>query len=177
MKKGMIKEFTKIGRVLKTHGLEGGLVIDIDPAYLELFGSSRFVFLDLNGSIVPFLIEGVQQEDPLIIFLEDITDPESAAQIAPADLLLPSHEVPDAPSREEGPDFSWATGFTVVSGEQVMVGQILRVESYPQQSMAFVSWQGREIMLPLHDELIMEVDDAAKSIKLEIAEGLLDLQD
>ena len=149
MKKGTITEFTKIGRVLKTHGLDGGLVIEIDRPYLDLFRSSGFVFLDLNGSIVPFSVEGVQMDEPLIIFLEDITDPESAAQIAPTDLLLPSHEVPVVHSGTESSDFSWATGFTVISGEQVRIGQIVRIESYPQQSMAFVSSMGLSYTRPV----------------------------
>ena len=170
-----ITEFRKIGQTLKTHGLEGGIVVHVEGDFMEFFLASEFVFLDLNGSIVPFYVEDIQQDDPMIIFLEDISDPESAASIVPADILLPSGLVPVIQSVSELADFGWTEGFTVFGNEGEKVGEVIRVENYPRQTMAFVSRHGREVMLPLHEDLIMDVDKDAMSLTLDIPEGLLDL--
>ena len=52
---------------------------------------------------------------------------------------------------------------------------ILRTEEYPQQLMAVIDIAGREVLVPLNDQLITDIDKDAKIIRMQIPEGLLDL--
>ncbi len=41
--------------------------------------------------------------------------------------------------------------------------------------MAIVETNGKEMMIPLHDQLIVDIDKDQKVIRMEIPEGLLEL--
>ena len=54
-------------------------------------------------------------------------------------------------------------------------GPIVRVDAYPQQEMAIVRYQGREVLVPLREDWIQALDAARKVVRMELPDGLLDL--
>jgi len=55
-----------------------------------------------------------------------------------------------------------------------IVGEIIRVEEYPQQLMAIVLDQDdQELLIPLHESLIKEISHETKMIKMDLPEGLI----
>jgi 16S rRNA processing protein RimM len=45
----------------------------------------------------------------------------------------------------------------------------------PQQEMAFVIHNGREVLIPLNESLIVSVDRENKTLLMDLPEGLLDM--
>jgi 16S rRNA processing protein RimM len=44
----------------------------------------------------------------------------------------------------------------------------------PQQEMAFLDYRGREVLIPLNEQLIISIDETQKHILMDLPEGLLD---
>ncbi|MNT82127.1 16S rRNA-processing protein RimM [compost metagenome] len=55
------------------------------------------------------------------------------------------------------------------------LGEILEVNEYPQQFVATVLYQETEILFPLNEDFIVEIDDEEKILTLDLPEGLLDV--
>lgn len=56
-------------------------------------------------------------------------------------------------------------GFIVHDQTIGELGEIIEINEYPQQFVAVVSYKFKEIMFPLNDDLIVEVDEKKESLK------------
>jgi len=64
---------------------------------------------------------------------------------------------------------------TVVHDQELgLVGSIEAIESYPQQEIMIVAYQDRQVMIPLHPDLIIEMIPGERLV-MDLPEGLLDV--
>jgi 16S rRNA processing protein RimM len=61
----------------------------------------------------------------------------------------------------------------VIEGNEI--GVITDIEIMPMQELFVVDMGGREVLIPFVDDFIEDIDDEAKTITLNLPEGLLDL--
>ncbi len=80
------------------------------------------------------------------------------------------------PNRDDD-DFHYndLKGFIVSDETHGELGEILEVNEYPQQFVATVSYKGKEILFPLNDDMIIEIDEDARTLLVDLPDGLLDL--
>ena len=64
------------------------------------------------------------------------------------------------------------TAIDNISGE---IGIIKEVYEYPMQMIAKCLVDGKEILFPLNDDIVIEIDEEEKKIFVELPEGLLDV--
>lgn len=147
----------------------------VEDKYKSYLQAGLFVFLDLNGSKVPYKIADVEEGQHLVMLLEDIRGKDESDSLAGKEIWIPVGQVKERHLRsprslkEKWEDYSILDN---ASGQQY---SILRTEEYPQQLMAVIEINGREILIPLNDHLITDIDRDAKCIHIDIPEGLLDL--
>lgn len=55
------------------------------------------------------------------------------------------------------------------------MGEILEVKEYPQQFLATVNYKETEVLIPLNEAFILEIDMDKKVVKFDLPEGLLEL--
>ena len=55
------------------------------------------------------------------------------------------------------------------------VGVIEEILDMPQQEMTLIRYKKREVLIPLNEELILEIDEKKKQVMVDLPEGLLDL--
>jgi 16S rRNA processing protein RimM len=170
-----VKEFFLIGKTLKSHGTAGYLRLMIEDRFKSYVQPGSFVFLDLDGSRVPFRIADVDEGQHFVMLLEDINGKQESDTLTGKELWVPMEQVKPRHQkslrniREQWEDYrihDQASGIDY---------PILRTEEFPQQLMAVIDIRGREVLVPLNDQLIIDVDKAQKVISMEIPEGLLDL--
>lgn len=165
-----------IGQTKKTHGAQGEVKVEIKEQYLEDFAQADVVFIKIQGKPVPFFIENIRDAGDLLLKLEEINSPTQAKEFTSKEIFL---RVEDVSSIEEEAEdkfnFAEFTGFLLEGVEQGMIGKIIEVQQYPQQELALVNFQGREILIPLHPELVVQVNKKSKKLVLHLPEGLLDL--
>ena len=55
------------------------------------------------------------------------------------------------------------------------LGNILEVLEYPMQMIARCSVNGKEVLFPLNDEIVLEIHDKERKIVVDLPDGLLDV--
>ena len=70
-------------------------------------------------------------------------------------------------------EYAFAEGFMVQDVNLGDLGKILSVEEFPQQEMAFVDYKGKEILIPMIDAFIIEIDKKENRILVELPETCL----
>ena len=167
------KEFIDIGFVRKAHGFRGHAKIVVEDEFIDDLLEMEFVFLDMDGCKVPFYIESLEENKDLVMKLEHISNPEILLPFHQKRLYLTRDSLQHALSflelKERG---SRLAGISIIDAEGGLVGVIERVEEYPQQLMAVVRHKDKgEILIPLHDKLILAMSD--KEIKMDLPDGLV----
>jgi 16S rRNA processing protein RimM len=166
--------YTEIGHTKKTRGVGGELKVDIKDPFVEAFMQAEVIFLELQGGPVPFFVEQIRQAGDLLVKLDEIDTPEEAVALTGKPIYMPDEEL-DGGAVTGGLDLSILEGFSIIDEALGPVGRIEEVLELPQQMVAVVTYQDREVLIPLTDELITGVDPEARTLHMSLPEGLLEL--
>lgn len=170
-----VRDFFLIGKALKSHGTSGQLRLMVEDRFKSYLLADTFVFFNLNGSRVPFKIVEVSDDAHLVLTLEEITSKDQSDALCGNEIWIPVEEV--KPKHQKSPRHL-ADEWTKYRIQDTASGEsypIIRTEEMPQQLMAVVEHNGKELYIPLHDQLIESIDRGQKVIEMSIPEGLLDL--
>ena len=76
----------------------------------------------------------------------------------------------------EEPSAAW-DGWSVVDGQDGYIGDVSGFVDNPAQSLLEIEVEGREdpVLVPVVDEIIVDVDVEAQTVHVELPKGLLDL--
>jgi 16S rRNA processing protein RimM len=172
----MKEEFIEIGYTQKAHGLKGEIKIFIEDAFLDEMEHLEVLFLEVRGNVLPFFIEEKRGVDMDIVKLEDVNDKEAAGKLKASKIFVKESDLRYWEEEEEQELFyNHCTGYEVIDVIDGSLGVIEEVLEYPQQELAIIMVNGREILLPLNEHTVLEMDADKKQIKVEMPEGLLDL--
>jgi 16S rRNA processing protein RimM len=159
--------------LIRPRGKRGELIAEIYSSQAGRAEKLGEVMLERDGRRVAARVENVWHHDgrPVLKFsgIDSIGDAEPWAG---ADVL-----VPEAERAQPGDDeFSHADliGCRVVAGQEI--GMVAGVEDYGGAPLLRVERSdGRELLIPFARSICREIDVAAKTIRVELPEGLLDL--
>ncbi len=169
-------EFTQIGFTKKTHGVKGEIKIVIEEPYEDLFFEADRIFIEVKGTKMPFFIQQIRGGGELIIQFEDITDKDKAIPLQSKGVFMPSAELPASIEVvDNGLEYGFLEGFVLTDKTLGEIGPIEEVVEMPQQEMAVLTHKGREVLVPLNDDLIVTISEAKKTILMDLPEGLLEL--
>lgn len=173
-----IPGFTKIGILGKSYGTSGEMRLRVDPGFEEDVLNAQYLFVDIAGSRIPFEIDRIRVAKDVLITFANVDDRDEAINLAGNDILLPEDEI-DADKDPTPPSdlrFGHFVGFTITDNEtSERVGVIVDIQEFPQQEMAIVKRGDAEVMIPLHEDLIVSVDEPGKHLVMDLPHGLLDL--
>jgi 16S rRNA processing protein RimM len=168
----------KIGFTRKPHGLKGEIKLQIDDKYLEDLLETDVVLLTIKGKPTPYFIEDIRVGNAIIAKFEDIDTVEAATEIGSKELALREKDILDDAERtfeaEEGLEYEDCVGYKIMDGE-TLVGEIEEVVEFPQQEMAILTREGKDILIPLNVAFVIRRDDDLKTIFMDLPKGLLDL--
>ena len=171
--------YITIGRTRKAHGLTGELKVSIEERFLEDFLKCERIFIDVKGAKIPYFIENVRGGGDIILHLEEVSDRDAAIALQSRDILLreqdilPDHMREFETEEEEGLEYGFVEGFTLVDKSLGRIGTIKEVLEMPQQEMAFLDYKGAEVLIPLNVQLIVSINEEKQEILMDLPEGLL----
>lgn len=163
-----------IGYITKTKGLKGELQVFFEydePEELPL----QSVFAEINGKLVPYFISSykLNTNQTGLFFFDDVDTIEKAEKLVRKKLYLPNSQKPE---RDEDEFLiTDLKGFIVHDAHHGELGEIIEIHEYPQQFVAVVPYKFREIMFPLNDDLIEEIDEENGILRVNLPDGLIDL--
>jgi 16S rRNA processing protein RimM len=160
--------------VLKPHGLKGELYISLDTDYPEDYQEMESVFLLKNGKLVPFFIEFIQiKNKEALLKFEDVDDKEEALSIRGCSLHLPLTELPELTGSQFY--FHEISGFLIQDINKGDLGVVKEVFEAGHQDLIGMEYNGKEVLIPINDEVIIEVLREQETILVDLPDGLLEL--
>lgn len=161
-------EFSSIGFFTKTHGVKGHLILR-EEADFEVEGLTAF-FIEADGSKAPYFIEEMNDAaQGLIVKLEEVDTVEAARAFLKKTVYVDSRFIIE--TEEEGSYLD----YEVIDERLGSLGKVSGTSDNGQQDLLSLTYQNHEIILPLADELILRIDDAAKIIWYKAPEGLIEI--
>ncbi|MEL6832529.1 MAG: ribosome maturation factor RimM [Bacteroidota bacterium] len=171
MRKGLVK----VGRLGKTHGLQGELKVSLEDQYFDEVVELDSLLVNIGGQPIPYFVEAWRSGGNLVK-LEEVDSKESAALLQQKDLMVAENQVSAVSEAPEGiTPFDSYINWTIEDATIGLIGTINSIVDLPQHYLAEVAHAGKVVMIPLHEDLISTVDDKQQKILMELPEGLLDL--
>jgi 16S rRNA processing protein RimM len=164
-----------LGKIVKKYSFKGELLAKIDADQPELYEHLDAIFVQLRNNLIPFFIESSQlhKSELLRIKFEDVETEGDAEALLKCELYLPLELLP----KLEGNKFYFheVIGFKMIDTNFGDVGVIKAINDSTAQSLFEVDRDGLEILIPMNDEFIEEVNRKNKTITVETPAGLIDL--
>lgn len=169
-----IEEAFYIGYITKTKGLKGEVQLYFEYNEPELLNLD-VLFAEISGKMVPFFTATYKLHTNSTgnFYFDDIDHIDKAQQLVKKKIYLPLDKMPDR--SEDEFHYNDLKGFIVSDETHGELGEIIEVNEYPQQFVATLLYQNKEVLFPLNDDMIVEIDEEERTITVDLPEGLLDL--
>ena len=167
----------RIGRIIKTHGVSGQISVAADMKIRDTDDWPDWIFLDIDVGLVPFKTrkEDViwRDETHLIIGLDDITSQDKARELVGFDIWFP--EESKYLLAESVNVVSPLVGYILSDLKSGELGRIVELIDLPNNPLFKIIVEDKEILIPAREEWIVDQDDKATRITMDLPDGLLDL--
>lgn len=162
------------GKVIKTHGIKGGISIRIDADNPADYTNISMLLIEINKSLIPYFItEKSFHSNKAYLNLVDVDTVEKAAELAGNNIFLPLELLPKLKGNQFY--FHEVDGYKIIDRVHGELGKIEKVLEYPSQAVFQLFIDGKEVLIPIHDEVILKVDRRSKTIEINAPEGLIDM--
>lgn len=171
------EEVFKIGKLLKPHGIKGEISFAFDDDIFDKVDSPYLILL-IDNIFVPFFVEEYRfkGQDTALIKFEDINSDDKVRQYSNTEVFFPRKYMLD---NEESLSYTWNyfVGFSVFD---ITTNKLLGVvESIDDATMNvlfnIVFDESKEMLIPASEDLIVEVDNESKLLKMQLPEGFSEL--
>ncbi len=165
----------KIGEIIRTHGYKGEAVVKLSVDF-ERLNLTELTFLIIDGNKVPFFFSyppKPYKKSGLLIKLDNINSDKEIEKILHSPVLTEEKNiVPESSEATQIPK-----GFNVFNREQLIgkSGEYLNIPSNP--IITVYSDNNQEILIPLNDKFIKEINYDKKVIIFDLPDGLIDVNE
>ena len=167
-------EYVKVGKSKKPHGVEGGLRMHIEENMIGEVMNAEVLFLLVDGREAPFFVDLIVNDSPLVIKFEEVDSREDAFRLVNKEVFLRKSDIKEE-VKSEAPGFRQMEGFTIEDTQIGVIGAIEQIVELPEQLMAIINKEGTDVLIPLNDQFIQDIQAEEKKIIMDLPEGLLDL--
>jgi 16S rRNA processing protein RimM len=175
MDDGASSELVIIARAVKPRGLKGEIVAELLTDFPERFEDvDELVLVSPSGERRNKRLEDYWfQNDRVVLKLLGYDDVETAKELVGVEFAVPESERVSLPADHY---YDWELeGCTVKVGDD-SIGQVNSVlKTGGAEILVVTGNSGKELLIPLVDSIVVEVDLARKTIVVDPLEGLLDL--
>ncbi len=164
----------ELGKITKTHGLKGEVILWLDVDFPEDYEDLESLFLEVKGELVPYFIESYRLSgNRAIVHFEDIDTFEKAEGLINLQAFLPLEELPELDADQFY--YHEIIGFQVVDKNLGVLGTVQTVHSMQAQDLMVMDYKGKEVLIPVIDEIVLGTDKTAKVLNVNLPEGLLEV--
>lgn len=171
----MIKkeEVFKIGIINKPHGVKGEVSFTFTDDIFDWVEDCDYLVLLLDGIWVPFFIEEYRfrSDNVALVKFEGIDSTEKARTLTNVEVYYPVKFMDD---QEEISSWNYFIGFRVEDIHHGCLGTVVDVDDATMNVLFVIENGDEEVLLPAHEEFILDIDRKKKILKVDIPDGLLD---
>jgi 16S rRNA processing protein RimM len=164
----------RIGKIVATHGINGSLVLTHVAGKSTWLKKDHVLLVEMQkGSYIPYFVSGVKavNHEEYVITVEDIDKVEAAKKLVTKHVYVDESLL--SGFAKQSP-LLWI-GFSLIDKEKGKIGEIEDVVQTGSQWLARLTYQNKEVLVPLIEQTIDTVDIKAKTIEVTLPEGLLEV--
>ena len=170
-----LKDSIYIGQIAKLHGYKGGVSLFLDVTHPEEYIDTETFFVDVEGILTPFFIESFKLKNKgfAAVKFQGVDTEQNARSLIKKKVYLPEteHKELDQSSFYDHE----VIGYSIEDIVKGPIGKVTGVADLKLNPLLIIDFNGKEILLPLFDGLIVNVDRESKQLKVNAPEGLIDL--
>ncbi len=167
-------EYFELGYLAKPHGLKGAFHVFMDVDDPFEYEELDAVFVQQGNEMVPYFIEDLQIRENLnLMTIEGITSLDGAKELVGSKLFLPISMLPKL--KDDQFYYHEIIDYQVKDRILGSLGMVKEVYSTGAQDVIIMIYQGVEVLIPLTDEIVPQVDKLNKVIITQLPDGLLDV--
>ncbi len=169
---------TEIGRFGQPHGIKGELnaMLDVNPDDVSC------LICEINGIYVPFFVSSFRCRGPhsQLLTIDGIGNETEATLLKNHVIYGLNEEVQDnlEDNTESEPGFyaEDLIGYAIADEDRTLSGKIVDIEDSTDNVLFIAETPNGEVLIPVADEFIAEIDTDNKIITFDLPEGMLNLK-
>jgi 16S rRNA processing protein RimM len=169
-----MQQYFKIGKLVATFGTEGQLILSHSLGAKNALKGLETLFVELNkADLLPYFITNtkIKGEQETLVSLEGIHTKEAAHLLVRKEVWLTEADFKKFASA--GSPIS-LLGFTIID-KQKEIGEVIEVIEQPHVVLCVVHIEGKEALIPIHEDLLKKMDKKNRKLYVDLPEGLLDI--
>lgn len=163
-----------IAHIARTHGVEGAVILKFIDGNPDDFRDEELLFVEFDQIVVPFFIASyrVRNTDTAIVAFDDIQSEEAALELLQRPVFVEKQE-----TDHDDNEVPWErlVGLTLIDTTHGHIGTITGILEIPNNDQFEVAYQGREVLVPINDDLIEEIDLEQGLLHMSLPDGLLEI--
>ena len=169
-----MNEYFKIGKLAATFGTNGQLILRHHLGKkTSLNGLKVFFIEETTNSFLPYFIQStkIKNDTEIFVSVEGIDSKEKAQALLKKEVWV------DQPAFKK---FAAAAspisflGYTIIDNNREL-GEVLEVVEQPHQVLCRIVMDGKEVLVPVHENSLEIIDSKNRKLYVTLPEGLLDV--
>lgn len=169
-----MNHYIHIGKFVATFGVKGELILVHALGKKTALKDVSAIFVEeQKGSYLPYFVQQskAKEAEEILVKLEGIDTREAAHRIANRPVWLENEDFRRLAGKTSPISL---LGFTLFN-EGENLGPIEEVIEQPHQVLLRISLDGKEALIPLHDETLESIDRKKQEVHVTLPDGLLDI--
>lgn len=166
------EEVFKIGVINKPHGVKGEVSFTFTDDIFDRVDCDYLILL-MDGILVPFFMEEYRfrSDNVALVKFEDIDTAEEARKFTNVEVYFPKKFMDE---QEDVTSWNFFIGFRVEDVHHGYLGEITDVDDTTINVLFSIEKDGEELLLPAHEEFIIDLDREKKVMKVDVPDGLIE---
>jgi 16S rRNA processing protein RimM len=169
-----MNQYFSIGRIVASFGVKGELVLRHSLGKKTALPGLEAVFIEeKKDAFLPYFVEAARakNEEEVFLKLEGVNTKEAAHQLSQKEIWLTAADFSKFAAKSSPISL---LGFRMIhQGEDL--GEVLEVIEMPLQVLCKILLNGKEALIPLHEETLDKIDKKKKQVHVTLPDGLLDI--
>jgi len=169
-----MNNYFKIGKLAATFGLEGQLILEHNLGKKTSLKGLENIFIEETiNSFLPYFIESakIKNDKEVYVKLEGIASKEEARKFVKKEVWLLENDFKKF-SASAAPIS--LLGFMVINDDDEL-GEVVEVIEQPHQVLCKIILNGKEALIPVHEDSLEKIDKKNRKLFLNLPDGLLDI--
>jgi len=169
-----MNNYFKIGKLAATFGLEGQLILEHNLGKKTSLKGLENIFIEETiNSFLPYFIESakIKNHKEVYVKLEGIASKEEARKFVKKEVWLLENDFKKF-SASAAPIS--LLGFMVINDDDEL-GEVVEVIEQPHQVLCKIILNGKEALIPVHEDSLEKIDKKNRKLFLNLPDGLLDI--
>ena len=170
-----LKDSIYIGQIAKLHGYKGGVSLFLDVTHPEEYMDMESFFVEIDGILTPFFVESFKLKNKgfAAVKFQGIDTEQEAKSLLKKKVFIPETVLREL---DESNFYDHEViGYEVEDVVKGKIGKVTAIADLKQNPLLVIEFKDKEILLPIFEGLIVNVDRKLKRLKVKAPDGLIDL--